>query len=135
MTRLTSLFSLQRRLPWESTTQASLTLALVNPVLWYLIDRTTTGFVLSTTVGLAGMGVVLGLKPELVPASTGMSLRTSFLNGTGLEHLLGPDIGFTQESIAVGTWIASVIFCACVCFGNVGRQLSIGAGVRDVMKS
>lgn len=134
MTRLTSLFSLQRRLPWESTTQASLTLALVNPVLWYLIDRTTTGFVLSTTVGLAGMGVVLGLKPELVPASTG-PFRTSILNGTGLEHVLGPDFGCTQESFAVGTWIASVIFCACVCFGNVGRQLAIGARVKNVMKS
>ncbi|CDM27798.1 hypothetical protein DTO013E5_8831 [Penicillium roqueforti] len=123
-----------RRLPWESTTQASLTLALVNPVLWYLIDRTTTGFVLSTTVGLAGMGVVLGLKPELVPASTG-PFRTSILNGTGLEHVLGPDFGCTQESFAVGTWIASVIFCACVCFGNVGRQLAIGARVKNVMKS
>ncbi|KAJ5483374.1 hypothetical protein N7530_002620 [Penicillium desertorum] len=121
-----------RRLPWESTTQASLTLALANPVLWYLIDRTTTGFVLSTTVGLAGMGVVLGLKPELVPISTGPSFGTTVLNGTGLENVLGA--GITQESIAVGTWIASVIFCACVCFGNVGRQLAIGAGVRDVMK-
>ncbi|KAJ5502290.1 Insulin-induced protein family [Penicillium fimorum] len=121
-----------RKLPWESTTQASLTLALANPVLWYLIDRTTTGFVLSTTVGLTGMAAVLGLKPELVPASTGPSFGTSLLNGTGLENVLGA--GITQESIAVGTWIASVIFCACVCFGNVGRQLSIGAGVRDVMK-
>ncbi|CAG8891014.1 unnamed protein product [Penicillium egyptiacum] len=121
-----------RRLPWESTTQASLTLALANPVLWYLIDRTTTGFVLSTTIGLAGMGVVLGLKPELVPISTGPSFGTTLLNGTGLENVLGA--GITQESIAVGTWIASVIFCACVCFGNVGRQLAIGAGVRDVMK-
>ena len=109
-----------------------MTLALANPVLWYLIDRTTTGFVLSTTVGLAGMGVVLGLKPELVPISTGPSFGTTLLNGTGLENVLGA--GITQESIAVGTWIASVIFCACVCFGNVGRQLAIGAGVRDVMK-
>ncbi|KGO38125.1 Insulin-induced protein family [Penicillium expansum] len=121
-----------RRLPWESTTQASLTLALANPVLWYLIDRTTTGFVLSTTVGLTGMGVVLGLKPELVPTSTGPSLGASLLNGTGLENVLGA--GITQESIAVRTWVASVIFCACVCFGNVGRQLAIGAGIRDVMK-
>ncbi|KAJ6099767.1 hypothetical protein N7467_001302 [Penicillium canescens] len=121
-----------RRLPWQSTTQASLTLALANPVLWYLIDRTTTGFVLSTTVGLAGMGVVLGLKPELVPASTGPSFGTSILNGTGLENALGA--GITQESLAVRTWVASVIFCACVCFGNVGRQLAIGAGSRDTLK-
>ncbi|KAJ5232361.1 hypothetical protein N7468_005317 [Penicillium chermesinum] len=114
-----------RRLPWESTTQASLTLALANPVLWYLIDRTQTGFVLATTVSLAGMSIILGLKPELIPTSTGPSVGAAILNGTGLENALGAEV--TQESIAVRTWVASVIFCACVCFGNVGRQLVIGA--------
>ncbi|KAJ5635188.1 uncharacterized protein N7484_008501 [Penicillium longicatenatum] len=122
-----------RRLPWESTTQASLTLALANPVLWYLIDRTQTGFVLATTVGIAGMSAVLSLKPELIPASTGPSVGTTFLNGTGWENSLGA--GITQESIAVRTWIASVIFCACMCFGNIGRQLAIGATGREVFKS
>lgn len=122
----------KRRLPWQSTTQASLTLALANPVLWYLIDRTSTGFLLSTAVGLAGMSVVLGLKPELIPVSTGPSMGTTLLNGTGWENMMGA--GITQESIAVRTWVASVIFCACVCFGNIGRQLAIGAGVRDTLK-
>lgn len=78
------------------------------------------------------MSVVLGLKPELIPASTGPSVGTAFLNGTGWENTLGA--GITQESIAVRTWVASVIFCACVCFGNIGRQLAIGAGHRDTMK-
>lgn len=121
-----------RRLPWESTTQASLTLALANPVLWYLIDRTSTGFLLSAAVGIAGMSAVLGLKPEMIPASTGPSVGTAFLNGTGWENAMGA--GITQESIAVRTWVASVIFCACMCFGNIGRQLAIGAGVRDTLK-
>lgn len=123
----------QRRLPWESTTQASLTLALANPVLWYLIDRTQTGFVLASTVGIAGMSVVLGLKPELIPVSTGPSVGNTFLNGTGLENAFGAQA--TQESIAVRTWVASVIFCACVCFGNVGRQLAIGAQSRGGLKA
>lgn len=78
------------------------------------------------------MGVVLGLKPELVPASNGPSFGTGVLNGTGLENALGA--GITQESLAVRTWVASVIFCACVCFGNIGRQLAIGAGRRDTLK-
>ncbi|KAF7717348.1 Uncharacterized protein PECH_006713 [Penicillium ucsense] len=121
-----------RRLPWESTTQASLTLAMANPVLWYLIDRTTTGFLLSTTVGLAGMSLVLGMKPELIPASTGPTFGTALLNGTRLENSLGGEI--SQESIAVRTWIASVLFCACVCFGNIGRQLAIGAPVAEKIK-
>ncbi|KAJ6108419.1 Insulin-induced protein family [Penicillium sp. IBT 18751x] len=121
-----------RRLPWESTTQASLTLALANPVLWYLIDRTWTGFALSAVVGITGMSAVLGLKPQLIPASTGPSVGSAFLNGTGWENTMGA--GITQESIAVRTWVASVIFCACVCFGNIGRQLAIGAGMRDTLK-
>ncbi|CAL5873779.1 uncharacterized protein PFLUO_LOCUS8061 [Penicillium psychrofluorescens] len=120
-----------RRLPWQSTTQASLTLALANPVLWYLIDRTKTGFLLAVIVGIGGMGVVLGLKPELVPSSTGPSFGTTLLNGTGLENTLGAEL--TQESVAVRTWIASVIFCACVCFGNIGRQLAIGAMGSDTL--
>ncbi|KAJ5666101.1 uncharacterized protein N7477_008549 [Penicillium maclennaniae] len=121
-----------RRLPWESTTQASLTLALANPVLWYLIDRTWTGFALFAVVGIAGMSAVLGLKPQLIPASTGPSVGSAFLNGTGWENTMGA--GITQESMAVRTWVASVIFCACVCFGNIGRQLAIGAGMRDTLK-
>lgn len=98
-----------------------------------MIDRTQTGFVLATTVGIAGMSVVLGMNPELIPASTGPSVGTTFLNGTGWENSLGA--GITQESIAVRTWVASVIFCACVCFGNIGRQLAIGATGREVLKS
>lgn len=78
------------------------------------------------------MGVILGLKPELVPASTGAPFGTGVLNGTGLETTLGA--GITQESLAVRVWLASVLFCACVCFGNVGRQLAIGSGSRDTMK-
>lgn len=125
---LTLAFSLlfQRRLPWQSTTQASATLALVNPVLWYLIDRTKTGFVMSTTVALVGMGIVLGLRPDLVPPSANSSAPTiPVLNNTLREY--GLATGITQEGIAVRTWVASVLFCACVCFGNIGRQLAIGS--------
>ncbi|KAE8147053.1 insulin-induced protein-domain-containing protein [Aspergillus avenaceus] len=115
-----------RRTPWQSTTQASATLALANPVLWYLIDRTRTGFFMSTIVGLGGMGVLLALMPDLVPASTG-TLTTTIpgLNGTLQDY--GFATGVTQESLAVRIWVASVLFCACVCFGNIGRQLAIFA--------
>ncbi|KAL4878495.1 insulin-induced protein-domain-containing protein [Aspergillus karnatakaensis] len=114
-----------RRTPWESTTQASLTLALVNPVLWYLIDRTKTGFILSTTLALGGMGVLLGIRPDLIPSTEQSAHAIPSLNGTGAESTLAT--GLTQESVAVRTWVASVLFCACVCFGNIGRQLAIGA--------
>ena len=32
------------------------------------------------------------------------------------------------ESFGVGTWIASVLFCSCVCFGNLGRRLALIQG-------
>ncbi|KAL2867967.1 INSIG family protein [Aspergillus lucknowensis] len=120
-----------RRTPWESTTQASLTLALVNPVLWYLIDRTTTGFILSTTLGVGGMGLLLGLKPDLIPSNETSASAVPSLNRTGLETALVA--GITQESVAVRTWVASVLFCAIVCFGNIGRQLAFGRP--ETMKS
>ncbi|KAL2808109.1 insulin-induced protein-domain-containing protein [Aspergillus granulosus] len=113
-----------RRTPWESTTQASLTLAMVNPVLWYLIDRTKTGFILSTTLGVGSMGLLLGLKPDLIPSTEASAPAIPSLNGTGAESTAVT--GITQESIAVRTWVASVLFCAIVCFGNIGRQLDFG---------
>lgn len=30
---------------------------------------------------------------------------------------------FSQESVGVATWIASVLFVSAVCFGNIGRRL------------
>ncbi|OAX77075.1 hypothetical protein ACJ72_08630, partial [Emergomyces africanus] len=105
-----------RKLPWQSTLQVSLTLALVNPFLWYLIDRSKPGFMLSTAVGLLGMVTLLGINPEVVPAPNVGSVNS------------GSGIFASQEGIAVGTWIASVLFCSCVCFGNIGRRLAVGWG-------
>lgn len=79
------------------------------------------------------MSGVLGMKPELIPASAGPTVGSTLLNGTGWENVVGA--GITQESMAVRTWVASVIFCACVCFGNIGRQLAFGSGGRDTLKA
>ncbi|KAA8649074.1 hypothetical protein EYZ11_003707 [Aspergillus tanneri] len=115
-----------RRLPWQSTTQASATLALANPVLWYLIDRTRTGFLMSTTVAIVGMGVILGVRPDLVPPSADTPTSAlPALNNTLREYGLVTEV--TQEGVAVRIWVASVLFCACVCFGNIGRQWAIGS--------
>lgn len=37
--------------------------------------------------------------------------------------------GESEERAAVMTWISSVLFCSCVCFGNVGRKLSRKEGL------
>lgn len=105
-----------RRLPWESTLQASLTLALVNPVLWYSVDRSKPGFVLSTIIGIAGTAIALLINPNMVPSPAPNAVG-------GLHRSAGL---ISNESIAVSTWIASVLFCSSVCFGNIGRMLSLG---------
>ncbi|KAF7194791.1 hypothetical protein HII31_03914 [Pseudocercospora fuligena] len=122
-----------RKLPWQSTLQLSLTLALANPAVWYLIDRSSSGFVLSTLVALGGTGILLSVNPSLVPPPSPVEViqehvaRTGGVhNGTvealkGEEYVLGI---FTQESVGVATWIASVLFVSSVCFGNIGRRLS-----------
>lgn len=121
-----------RKLPWQSTLQLSLTLALANPAVWYLIDRSPPGFILSTMVSLGGTALLLGINPALVPSPSpaqvlqGHVARHGGVNGTGVildseDLVLGV---FSQESVGVATWIASVLFVSSVCFGNIGRRLA-----------
>ncbi|KAI0834456.1 insulin-induced protein-domain-containing protein [Hypoxylon sp. FL0890] len=137
-----------RKLPWDSTMQVSLTLALANPVLWFLIDRSMAGFLLSFSVGLAGTAVLLGLKPDMVPtpanpsASAFVGYDGHFLNTTvppagdlNLQQQQQEEsvlsIGglvLTQETVATCIWVWSVLFCCCVCFGNIGRWLALNRG-------
>ena len=123
---------LQRKLPWASTLQVSLTLALANPVLWYLLDRSKPGFLLSSIIGLAGTASLLFINPDIVPSPATASTNTSPFTSSELHNgsnsyiiSVGPLGHVNAESIGVGTWIASVLFCSCVCFGNIGRRLAL----------
>ncbi|KAL2195490.1 insulin-induced protein-domain-containing protein [Corynascus similis CBS 632.67] len=147
-----------RRLPWASTMQVSLTLALANPFLWYLIDRSKPGFLLSAAVGLAGSAVLMGLDPAVMPAPAGglgsSSGASAAMSGRGRWEAardqlrrsgggnatagtvagaqdLGVFLSFcglaSQETIETGIWMLSVLFCSCVCFGNIGRRLALSS--------
>lgn len=96
----------QRRVPWQSTLQVSCTLAIANPVLWYLIDRSTPGFALSFLVSVAGTVMSLLFNPSFIPI---------------------PDIyqEQTSEKIGVFLWLASILFCTSLCFGAIGRRLQL----------
>lgn len=121
-----------RKLPWQSTLQLSLTLALANPAVWYLIDRSPPGFIMSTIVALSGTAVLLGINPALVPAPSPWAVLQSQVAGQEtlnetLQAIKGEDLVlgiFSQESVGVATWIASVLFVSSVCFGNIGRRLA-----------
>ncbi|KAF3916464.1 hypothetical protein ABW20_dc0100168 [Dactylellina cionopaga] len=114
-----------RKLPWQSTSQASLTLAFINPVLWYLLDRTRTGFWLSTFVAIFGSLFLIGFNPDFVaiPSEDGVNiiekLRMTAISGHGGAELQMQVIGAT-------TWIASVLYVSSLCFGNLGRKLNGG---------
>jgi len=95
-----------RRLPWQSTLQVALTLALANPVLWYLIDRSLPGFVFSTAVSLVGTSLLLLVDPNFVPVP-------------GIHQPMA------SEQFGVYTWLASILFCTSLCFGAIGRRLQL----------
>ncbi|KAK3313754.1 insulin-induced protein-domain-containing protein [Apodospora peruviana] len=144
-----------RRLPWTSTMQVSLTLALANPFLWYLIDRSKPGFLLSAAVGVAGSVVLMGLGLDMMPApfmttsshsssysalnqigsfngsssgSGGGGGHSNELGSSGGSHDIGGGGGWfaaSNENIEAGVWMLSVLFCSCVCFGNIGRRLAL----------
>ncbi|EXF82246.1 hypothetical protein COL5a_010746 [Colletotrichum fioriniae] len=112
-----------RKLPWASTLQVSLTLALVNPFLWYLIDRSKPGFLLSAAVGLAGSAVLLGINPDVMPTPSSLTYRNESERAYSEPITLGGLA--SQETIETGIWMLSVLFCSCVCFGNIGRRLAL----------
>ncbi|RMZ81969.1 hypothetical protein DV737_g2260, partial [Chaetothyriales sp. CBS 132003] len=95
-----------RRVPWTSTLQVSLTLTLANPVLWYLIDRSATGFAFSAFVGVAGASALLLVNPGFVPVP-------AIHQDTAAEQL------------GVYVWLAGILFCTSLCFGAVGRKLQL----------
>ncbi|KAI1654529.1 insulin-induced protein-domain-containing protein [Daldinia decipiens] len=130
-----------RKLPWSSTLQVSLAFALVNPVLWYILDRSMSGLVLSISVGLAGSAMLLGLRPEVVPSPAAPSTPAyeaygpeygNATNGNATDfdqqQQLATVGGVSQETIAMGIWLWSVLFCCSICFGNIGRWLAIRRG-------
>ncbi|TGJ85289.1 hypothetical protein E0Z10_g3432 [Xylaria hypoxylon] len=126
-----------RKLHWDSTLQLSLSLALVNPALWFLIDGSMPGFIVSSAVGLAGSALLTGLHPDMVPVPAMLSSPShGGLYNPGTIHsntsthysnaepmLLGGLA--SQQTLAMGIWTLNVLFCCCVVFGNVGRWLAI----------
>lgn len=126
-----------RKLPWASTLQVSLTLALVNPFLWYLIDRSKPGFLLSAAVGVTGSAILMGLKPDIVPTpispSFGSGASSSYITGNSNSnngsHIDSSPMVLgglaSQETLETGIWVLSVLFCCCVCFGNIGRRMAL----------
>ncbi|KAL5391415.1 hypothetical protein DPSP01_001284 [Paraphaeosphaeria sporulosa] len=117
-----------RRLPWQSTLQLTLTLALVNPALWYILDRTKPGFSYSLLVTSILTSFIFLSDPNILPSPS----LPATVNGThtpSAARMQGQQDMFvgvvSYETLAVVTWVGSVLFCSCVCFGSIGRRLAV----------
>ncbi|KAF2031802.1 hypothetical protein EK21DRAFT_99518 [Setomelanomma holmii] len=126
-----------RRLPWQSTLQLTVTLALVNPALWYILDRSKPGLSCSLVVTSVLTSFIFLSNPDALPSPS----LPSTTNTTQLPRAGGSSFGSKQsitttdqdlfagvvsyDNLAVVTWVGSVLFCSCVCFGSIGRRLAI----------
>lgn len=125
----------QRRLPWQSTLQLTLTLALVNPALWYILDRSKPGLSCSLVVTSILTSFIFLSNPDVLP-SPSLPLTTnatqvpisSSLAGKTAPASMRPELFagvVSYDNLAVVTWVGSVLFCSCVCFGSIGRRLAV----------
>ncbi|PTB61613.1 hypothetical protein BBK36DRAFT_1163805 [Trichoderma citrinoviride] len=118
-----------RRLAWTSSTQVLIAMALVNVFLWWLIDRTMAALVVSTVVGAVGTLFLLSVSPDVIRApSTTFIAQTHNVSSVEPPAEPAPLLGgiANPETVEAGIWILSVLFCTCLCFGNIGRRLARG---------
>lgn len=113
----------QRKLVWQSTLQLSLTLAMANPMIWYLLDRSPSGLICCIALSVVGAVCGLTVDPNLVPTPRVLTSQTQQTMGGDVDANRLKVAWFGHDSIATATWIASVLFVSCLLFGNVGRRI------------
>jgi Insulin-induced protein (INSIG) len=104
-----------RKLEWETTLQLSATLALTNPFLWYLLDRTSAGLAVATAVSTLGTAVVL-----FSGASFPSPLAVVEVHSSDLPVDMASRSNVNAADVV---WVGSVLFWSSVCFGSIGRLL------------
>lgn len=90
-----------KKIPWASTFQVAFYWGMINPCLWFLLDATRNGFILSSFVALAGTKLFTLFYPDNIPSPT------------------------TEAYVTMFALVASAFFCCSICIGNLGRRLNI----------
>lgn len=67
----------------------------------------------------------MGFNPEIMPTPA-RQLARNMTADAGSDDLLMLGGFATQQTVETGVWMLSVLFCSCVCFGNIGRRLTWG---------
>ncbi|KAI8823568.1 insulin-induced protein-domain-containing protein [Fimicolochytrium jonesii] len=89
------------KLPWTSSIQVSMVLALSAIWLWLMFDRSPHGFFLSSTVAILG------------------TWFAQFLVSNGMYSFTKADF------FGVRSWFPCMLFSGAIMFGSIGRQLTI----------
>ena len=66
---------------------------------------------------------MFGVNPAIVP-SPAASLVSGNAGNSSVEKTMYDGL-ISNESVGVWTWVASVLFCSSICFGNIGRKLAL----------
>ncbi|KAJ4301004.1 hypothetical protein N0V90_003093 [Kalmusia sp. IMI 367209] len=95
-----------RRLPWQSTLQLTLTLALVNPALWYILDRSKPGLSFSLIVTSILTSFIFLSDPDILPSPSlpatingTHTMSTTRIQGQGQQQLFAGLVSY--ETLAV----------------------------------
>lgn len=68
----------------------------------------------------------MGINPGVMPTPSALPYRYGAPGGDQGEDdplMLGGLA--SQGTLETGVWSLSVLFCSCVCFGNIGRRLAL----------
>lgn len=83
-------------------------------------------------MGLVGSLLLLGISPDMMPTPSLQILRNASAAANGTTSSNGEDsaavtaLAAQSKTIETGVWMLSVLFCSCLCFGNIGRRLFLG---------
>jgi hypothetical protein len=104
-----------------------------------LVDRSKPGFILSTGIGLTGTALLLASNPDMMPSPASHASRNTSIHHTqilsDLSDTWGVSAVVSRETVEGAVWIWSVLFCSCVCFGNIGRMLALSRSKREANDS
>lgn len=75
-------------------------------------------------MGLVGSAVLLGVNPNIMPTPSVVPPQNASTSGLYDVPLSFGGLA-KRETVEAGIWMLSVLFCSCVCFGNIGRRLAL----------
>lgn len=91
-----------QKISWDSSSQVAFLWACLNPILWYILDGTFNGLLVSSISAIVEtVGFAIFVPSHFPPAAFESSI----------------------VYFSILTWICSVFFCCSICFGNLGRRL------------